>query len=129
PHKGLHVAIEAMRGVDPSHAVLQLWGGAGGRMFGEEEKAEVFASMDVLLVPSIGLESFGLTPREAMARGVPVIASAGGALSEMPCGELFPVGDVTALRAILRRLIDDPSIVDRWAAELPRPKSADEHAE
>jgi GT2 family glycosyltransferase/glycosyltransferase involved in cell wall biosynthesis len=142
PHKGVHLAVEAMKGIDPADATLHIWGDASafpdytarlnhpleGR-FREEEKEQVFAAIDVLLVPSIGLESFGLAPREAMARGVPVIASAGSALSEMSCGELFPAGDVAALRAIIRRLVDDPSIIDRWIAELPRPKSADEHAE
>jgi glycosyltransferase involved in cell wall biosynthesis len=80
-------------------------------------------------VPSIGLESFGIAPREAMARGVPVIATEGGALSELACGEFFPAGDAAALNAIIRRVIADPTIVDRWAATLPLPKSADEHAE
>ncbi len=141
PHKGVHTAIEAMRGIGPSDATLRIWGDASaypeytaslnhpveGR-FREEEKEAVFDAIDILLVPSIGLESFGLAPREAMARGVPVIASEGGAFSEMDCGELFPAGDAAALRAIIQRVVADPSIVDRWAAALPRPKSADEHA-
>jgi GT2 family glycosyltransferase/glycosyltransferase involved in cell wall biosynthesis len=139
PHKGVHVAVEAMRDIDPSDATLHIWGDrsafpdylAGvkteGR-FREEEKPRVFASMDVLLVPSIGLESFGLAAREAMASGVPVIASSGGALDEMDA-EFFPPGDAAALRAIIRRLIDDPSIVDRWRERLPEPKRDDTHAE
>lgn len=146
PHKGVHVAVEAMRGVE---ATLHVWGDAAafpdyvasmrhdgnvifeGR-FAESDKASVFASFDVLLLPSIGLESFGLAAREAMACGIPVIASAGGALSEMfesgVCGELFPPGDVAALRAILQRVASDPAIVDAWSARLPRPKRDDEHA-
>jgi glycosyltransferase involved in cell wall biosynthesis len=152
PHKGVHTAVEAMRGLDPSQASLHIWGDArvfpeyvddlrkrigdasvvfeGG--FREEEKPRVFASMDVLLVPSIGLESFGLAAREAMTCGVPVIASAGGALSEMfapgECGEFFAPGDAAALHQILRRVIDDPGIIDRWSARLPRPKRNDVHA-
>jgi GT2 family glycosyltransferase/glycosyltransferase involved in cell wall biosynthesis len=142
PHKGVHVAVEAIRGIDPADATLHIWGDSEafpeytaslghqveGR-FHEEEKERVLGAIDVLLVPSIGLESFGLAPREAMARGVPVIATAGGALSEMPCGEFFPAGDVAALNAIIRRVVAAPSIVDRWAASLPRPKSSGEHAE
>jgi GT2 family glycosyltransferase/glycosyltransferase involved in cell wall biosynthesis len=151
PHKGVHVAVEAMRGFDPAEATLRIWGDdralpeysrvvrerAGPAVvfeggFREEEKGEVFASMDVLLVPSIGLESFGLAAREAMASGVPVIASAGGALSEMFApglgGDFFPVGDAAALHALLRSLVVDPSIIDRWAAHLPRPKRSDVHA-
>jgi len=149
PHKGLHVAADALR--DLPGAELVVYGDENaypeytaelrrrnpairfeGR-FAEEEKDRVFASMDVLLVPSIGLESYGLAAREAMACGVPVIASAGGALSEMfddcPCGELFPVGDVNALRLIARRLIGDPSIVDAWSRRLPQPKRSDAHAQ
>jgi len=83
----------------------------------------------VLLVPSIGLESFGLTAREAIACGVPVIASSGGAMDELPEAELFPPGDAAALRAIVQRLIDDSSLVDRWSARLPKPKSDEVHAE
>ena len=138
PHKGVHTAVEGMRGIDPRDATLHLWGDRSafpdylpdvkteGR-FREEDKVRVFASMDVLLVPSIGLESFGLAAREAMASGVPVIATSGGALDEMPA-EFFPPGDAAALRAIVQRLIDDPSIIDRWRARLPQPKRDDEHA-
>lgn len=148
PHKGVHTAVDAMRGIDPAQASLHVWGDVRafpdyvddlrkcidsgsvifeGR-FAEEEKPRVFASMDVLLVPSIGLESFGLAPREAMTCGVPVIAAAGGALSEMDCVEFFPAGDSAALHQILRRVIDDPGIIDRWSARLPRPKRNDVHA-
>jgi len=145
PHKGIHTAIDAMKDIDPSQASLHVWGDVRafpgyvddlkkrgpaifeGR-FAEEEKPRVFASMDVLLVPSIGLESFGLVAREAMTCGVPVIASAGGALSEIDCVELFLAGNAEALQQILRRLIDDPEIIDRWSARLPRPKRNDVHA-
>jgi len=149
PHKGVHIAVDAMRGLDPAHASLHVWGDAGafpdyaadlaqrgpvvfeGR-FDESDKPDVFASMDVLLVPSIGLESFGLAAREALTCGVPVIASAGGALSEMFApgdgGEFFPVGDVEALHSILQRVIADPEIIDRWSARIRPPKRADDHA-
>ncbi len=153
PHKGLHVAVEAMRDIDPSEASLRVWGDhtayaeyaealrqrAGGAAvffegkFAEDEKDRVFASMDVLLIPSVGLESFGLVAREAMASGVPVIASAGGALSEMfepgGGGDFFPAGDPVALRALLRRVIENPQIVSEWMRQLPRPKTSDAHAE
>jgi glycosyltransferase involved in cell wall biosynthesis len=67
-----------------------------------------------------------------MTCGVPVVATEGGALSEMfepgTCGELFPAGDAAALARILRRLVADPSIVDRWSANIPSPKRNDVHA-
>lgn len=152
PHKGLHLAVDAMRDLDPSSARLHIWGNAAaypdyvselerrrgtaavvfeGR-FREEDKAKVFAAMDVLIIPSIALESFGIAPREAMACGVPVVASAGGAFDEMfegrDCGALFPVGDAAALATIMRKIVDDPSIIARWANEVPAPKREADHA-
>jgi glycosyltransferase involved in cell wall biosynthesis/GT2 family glycosyltransferase len=150
PHKGLHVAAEAFRGIDSETATLHAWGDASASpaytqtlrgtpsltlegTFAEDEKPAIFDSIDVLLVPSIGLESFGLAAREAMARGVPVVATADGALLEMfepgVCGELFPSGDATALRATIVRLAASPEIVDKWSSRIPAIKSVDEHAE
>jgi len=150
PHKGLHVAAEAFRGIDLETATLHAWGDASASpayaktlrgtpsltlegTFAEEEKAAIFDSIDVLVVPSIGLESFGLAAREAMARGVPVVATDDGALLEMfepgVCGELFPSGDAAALRAIIVRLAASPEIVDAWSSRIPAIKSAGDHAE
>ncbi len=152
PHKGIHTAVAAMRGLDPGDAALHVWGSATGApayvaelrrcaegvavvfegTFREEEKPLVFTSMDVLLVPSIGMESFGLASREAMAFGVPVIATAGGALSEMFApgdgGDFFPAGDAAALHRLLRSVVEDPGLADRWSARLPSPKRSDVHA-
>jgi glycosyltransferase involved in cell wall biosynthesis len=153
PHKGLHVAVDAFRTIDPSQATLHAWGDAsaseeytdmlrdrGGASlklegtFAEEEKPRIFASLDALLVPSVGLESFGLAAREAMVCGVPVIAANDGALTELfgdgaAGGEHFPNGDSAALEAILRRVIARPALLDEWVARTPRPKSVDQHAE
>ncbi|MBB5210598.1 glycosyltransferase family 4 protein [Microbulbifer hydrolyticus] len=48
----------------------------------QESMDEFFSEIDVLLFPSQWKESFGLTVREAMIRGVWVIASDAGGLSE-----------------------------------------------
>jgi GT2 family glycosyltransferase/glycosyltransferase involved in cell wall biosynthesis len=152
PHKGLHLAVEAFRGLAPEQAMLHAWGNSnaapdytaalrrdGGPslvlegILAEEEKAGILASLDALLVPSIGLESFGLAAREAMVCGVPVIATNDGALTELfeggAGGELFPNGDVAALAAILRRVVDRPALLDEWSAAIAPPKSVDAHAE
>jgi glycosyltransferase involved in cell wall biosynthesis len=151
PHKGIHVAAAAFAGIDPAQARLAVWGdpsvdpaytnalpGPGtvelrGR-FEEEQKAEVFAGLDALIVPSTGLESFGLVAREALHHGVPVLASDRGALPELFAGEedygaLFDPEDPASLRAWVERSIADPGILDRWAAALPPVKGMDEHAE
>ncbi len=155
PHKGVHVAVAAFEEIDPARATLALWGdpaidpaytrelealrGSGavefrGR-FPEEDKPEVFAGIDVLIVPSLGLESFGLVAREALDHGVPVLASDRGALPEMfaeageTFGALFDPEDPGALRAWIERLAADPGQVDRWAEKLPEVKGIDQHAE
>ncbi|HWM90338.1 MAG TPA: glycosyltransferase [Thermoanaerobaculia bacterium] len=129
PHKGMHVATEAFAGIDPDRAKLTVW---GNPPFEEERKPAIFAEMDALIVPSLGLESFGLVAREAMHHGVPVLASDRGALPEMFDGDhgaLFDPEDPASLRAWIERLIAEPEILDRWAAVLPRVKGMDEHAE
>ena len=71
----------------------------------------VCAGVDVLVVPSRMRESFSLVTREAMVRGVPVVASECGgpeeAIVDGSNGFRFPIGDSRALAAILQRLADD----------------------
>ena len=89
-------------------------------------------SLDALLVPSIGLESFGLAAREAMARGVPVIATRDGALTVLfdggGGGAFFPSGDAAALRSILLDVIARPALLDQWSAEIAPPQTVAAHA-
>ena len=71
-----------------------------------ETVGDVLRGADLFLLPS-ATESFGLAALEAMACGVPVIASAVGGMPELveegKTGFLAPPGDVTtmAARAVL----------------------------
>jgi D-inositol-3-phosphate glycosyltransferase len=69
-----------------------------------------WSSADVAVVPSL-YEPFGLVALEALACGVPVIASAAGGLKEIvvdgECGLLVPPGDAAALTRALRLLLTD----------------------
>jgi len=71
--------------------------------YGEGEAAQVFADMDVLVVPSTWYENTPFVVLEAFAAGVPVIASDLGGLSEViepdHNGRLFEAGNANALRA------------------------------
>src|SRR5690606_22947511 len=69
-----------------------------------------YRSSDVL-VAAPWYEPFGLTPLEAMACGVPVVATAVGGLTDTVVdgltGDLVPPRDPHALGTALRRLLDD----------------------
>jgi glycosyltransferase involved in cell wall biosynthesis/O-antigen/teichoic acid export membrane protein len=72
------------------------------------------AGADVVVVPSVWPEAFGLTCLEAFAAGKPVVASAIGALPELVetevTGLLVPPRDTPALAAALERLLGDPAL-------------------
>ena len=72
---------------------------------------EHLAGADVFALASRS-EAFGIAIAEAMAAGLPVVAPAVGAISELVepgvTGELFPAGDVTALAGHLARLLTSP---------------------
>jgi phosphatidylinositol alpha-mannosyltransferase len=79
----------------------------------EADKARLLRSIDVYCAPNTGQESFGIILLEAMAARTPVVASDLEAFRRVlgagTAGEMFPVGDSTALAAALGMLLDDPA--------------------
>jgi glycosyltransferase involved in cell wall biosynthesis len=74
---------------------------------------ELYATAEVAVVPSL-YEGFSLPAAEAMACGVPVVATTGGSLPEVvgsdrSTGILVPPRDVGALASAVDELLDDPS--------------------
>jgi L-malate glycosyltransferase len=76
---------------------------------------ELLACADLFLLPSTS-ESFGLAALEAMACGVPVVASQVGGLPEVVeegvTGHLLPVGDVEGMARAGIRLLEDEAAWD-----------------
>jgi N-acetyl-alpha-D-glucosaminyl L-malate synthase BshA len=79
----------------------------------QSEIEEVLNIADLLLLPS-QTESFGLVALEAMAAGVPVIASNVGGLPEVVedgrTGFLLPVGDVEGMAEVALSILDNPDL-------------------
>jgi len=77
----------------------------------EEDKVRVLHSVDVFCSPNTGGESFGIVTAEAMAAGVPIVASDIDAFQQVlrggRAGELFATGDPADLARAAGRLLDD----------------------
>jgi len=118
PEKGVEVAVQAcaqaglplvVAGDGPRGAALRAAGGA--RFVGQvssTELADLRARAALAIVPSRAAETFGLAAAEAMASGVPVVASRVGALPELLDAEaLVAPGDPAALAAAARARFGD----------------------
>jgi len=130
PHKGVHVLLEAVRrssrpdwtldvvgrtDLDPEYgARLRALAGGDARIrfrgpVPPDEQAGLWESLDVLVVPSLWWENSPLTVLEALAAGVPVIASRTGGVPEVlpaDAGILVPPGDVGGLCAALEGVLE-----------------------
>jgi glycosyltransferase involved in cell wall biosynthesis len=83
----------------------------------QERIRELYAEAEVAVVPSL-YEGFSLPAVEAMACGVPLVATTGGALPEVAGtdGEtalLVPPGDPSALAVAIGRMLDEPELRNR----------------
>jgi glycosyltransferase involved in cell wall biosynthesis len=79
----------------------------------DERIVELYAEAELAVVPSL-YEGFSLPAVEAMACGVPVVATTGGALPEVVGGDgttaaLVPPADPGALAATILDLLGDPA--------------------
>jgi glycosyltransferase involved in cell wall biosynthesis len=122
PEKGVEVAIEACRRAGVPLVVAgdgPLAGALRARApeatftgaVGPAELRALRARAGVAVVPSRSAETFGLAAAEAMAAGLPVAASAIGALPELAGPEqLAPPGDAAALAAVIARVRGDAAL-------------------
>lgn len=102
----LHVVTQSAVPAGPGIFVHQ------GVTAGSEEWRRRWREADVFVFPS-RLETFGIVLLEALAFGVPVVASNAGAarsiLGDGAYGQLLPELNVPALRAALERVLADPA--------------------
>jgi glycosyltransferase involved in cell wall biosynthesis len=83
-----------------------------------EQLSAFYAAADLFVLAS-HFEGYGMAYTEAIAHGVPVVGTTGGAIPETvprSAGMLLPPGDVDALAATLRLLIENSAARDLLAA-------------
>ena len=86
----------------------------------DERIVELYNEAELAVVPSL-YEGFSLPAIEAMACGVPLVTTTGGALPEVTgrhgetCFQV-PPGDSEALASMIRSVLDDPDARDRVGA-------------
>jgi len=144
PIKGFDTLIEAFKKVNNTNIRLVLFGrediypGYVNKLrdlsrgdaritfkgaFAPNERAAIYQSFDVLVVPSKVPESFSMVCREALLFGKPVIAARIGALPEIIIdnvnGFLFDPEDIPALSTILNKITGNISVLSKL--HLPGP--------
>jgi glycosyltransferase involved in cell wall biosynthesis len=151
-HKGVHVLLDAVRQLpaggwdlkifgDPtvcSDYVSRLRAQASGlpvRFMGGFDRAgvaDVYAGIDVLVVPSLWLENSPLVIHEAFMAGVAVVGARIGGIADLVTegenGMLYAPSSVDGLATVLRALVTDPSRVDALAARVTPVRSITEDA-
>jgi glycosyltransferase involved in cell wall biosynthesis len=152
PSKGVHVLLNAFKSIPEGKAKLTIYGSrnvwtetyydrlkresAGFVIefrpsFKRENLSEALSDQDVVVVPSIWPETFSLVIREANSLGLPVVASRIGAIPEAVKegvnGFLFPPGSVEDLKECMLRFIQDPSLIERMASQMPKTRTLEEH--
>jgi len=130
PRKGLDVLLTAVPLIMKTRPDLEvIVAGQGNRplpewccslgMINPEAKIALLNSADVFVAPHLARESFGIVLLEAMASGVPIVASElpsfldvlGSPQDEGRLGEVFAAGDPEALAASVLRVLDRPNPV------------------
>lgn len=89
----------------------------------DEQRRRSYAAADLFIAPSTGRESFGLVLLEAMAAGVPLVASDIDGYREVMRhgieGLLVPPSDPGALAAAIVRVLGDRELAGRFGAAGP----------
>jgi glycosyltransferase involved in cell wall biosynthesis len=154
PHKGVHLAIAAVRAL-PGRAVsldihgpptphgdyvssLRAIAGDDPRIrfrgpYRRDALPDVFATADAVVVPSVWHEVAAIVIQEAQAAGVPVLATTLGGSPELVThdvdGLLFDPAEPGALVHQITRLLDEPGLRARLAGAAPRPRSIETEAD
>jgi len=135
PHRGLHVLLDALWGVDPARFELVVYGDTPDQKYYEDlrkkaeglsvkfmgtfernELAKIYQSFDILVFPTLWPEPYGLVVLEALSCKTPVLASRIGALPELIehgyNGWLLEPKNVDEWRIFFNKLVQNYGIYD-----------------
>ena len=143
--KGLHILLAAVLQMKQSSWELDIYGAVSDEKYYRsclkltekhpsihwkgvmvhDKMIETIARYDALIFPSIIQETMGLAMLEAFAAAVPVIGSSIWSVSEQlqdsVNGLLFKTGNVSSLRTVLEKVLDNPNDLKRMAANIKLP--------
>jgi glycosyltransferase involved in cell wall biosynthesis len=151
-NKGIDLLIDAFRRTYRSNtATLDIWGNANAAPeytahiksladgcaairwrgpYAHHRLADVLSDIDVIVVPSEWYENAPLVIQEAFATRTPVIATRLGGMAEAVTdgvnGLLFAHKDADALASCLKRVADEPALLQRLAAGAPSVRTIDD---
>lgn len=133
-HKGIQILIEAVKRIKNDNLRLTVVGSGKYKnelenmanpdkrivFYGEISNSDIngcYSKSDVLVVPSVWNEVFGIVILEAFRAGIPVIASRIGGITEVVKdnynGFLFESGNIDELKQILENLIENTEVLAR----------------
>jgi glycosyltransferase involved in cell wall biosynthesis len=129
----VHGAFDPER--DPHHRALRDLAGPNvvfqGR-FDNSRLSEVYAELDVLVVPSTWFENSPITIHEAFLTHTPVVCSDIGGMAEYVRdgvdGLHFRTGDADHLARVLARFLDEPDLLAQLSRSWMRVKTIEENA-
>lgn len=133
-HKGVHVIIKAFSKIKDPQASLKIYGSGDksytkqlknsvrdGRIefcgvYNEKEIADIFGEIDIMIISSLWYETYSLIMHEALTSFIPVAASNVGVMNEKIIdnynGFTFKIGDPNHLNGVMRRIIDNPEMLN-----------------
>lgn len=152
PDKGLLILLSALKGLDESKVSLDIYGQEDAPLYyrtclalckgksnikwhnhiNYKDMPNTMSAYDVLILPSMVAEMAPLVIQEAFAIGLPIIGTnVGGIAEEIKPGIngfVFEMGNVKALKDILQKLINEPSMLTAMSQQiqLSKPRSFEE---
>jgi len=150
--KGLHVLLEALKGLDNRKYLLDIYGligknndfyqecqrftsahGLSVEFKGAIPHQEIFGTLsryDLLCLPSLFSEMSPLVIQEAFKTGTPVIGSEVPGITEEVKnginGFIFPFDDADALRTIFAGILNDPGVIRELKKNIVPPRNFEE---